>query len=115
MVKAQTGHDKVSICFISLGGTIGNVYLAEYCDPDDIDRVVFAAAAVDGSYLLADLMAGNTTFSNGNALYNDLVPNIIKLAAEEYLALGYLLNPVVRAIPQEFFSDFLFHIVRFCV
>ena len=107
MVKAQTGHDKVSICFISLGGTIGNVYLAEYCDPDDIDRVVFAAAAVDGSYLLADLMAGNTTFSDGNALYNDLVPNIINLAAEEYLALGYFLNPVVRAIPQEFFSDFL--------
>lgn len=107
MVKAQTGHDKVSICFISLGGTIGNVYLAEYCNPDDIDTVVFAAAAVDGSYLLADLMAGNTTFDDGNALYNELVPNIINLLSEEYLALGYFLNPVLRAIPQEFFSDFL--------
>ena len=55
MVKQQTGHDKVSIVFISLGGTIGNAYLAKYCDRDDIDRIVFVAAASDGSYLFSDL------------------------------------------------------------
>ncbi len=107
MVKAQTGHDKVSLVFISLGGTIGNVYLAEHCDPTEVDRVVFAAAAVDGSYLLGDLMAGNSTLKDGNALYNDLIPNLISILAEEYEALAYIGNPVARAIPQGLFSDFL--------
>ncbi len=107
MVKAQTGHDKVSLVFISLGGTIGNVYLAEHCDPAEVDRVVFAAAAVDGSYLLGDLMAGNSVLENGNALYNDLIPNLVSILAEEYEALAYLGNGVARAIPQSLFSDFL--------
>ena len=107
MVKAQTGHDKVSLVFISLGGTIGNVYLAEHCDPTEVDRVVFAAAAVDGSYLLGDLMAGKSTLGDGNTLYNDLIPNLISILAEEYEALAYLGNAVARAIPQELFSDFL--------
>ena len=107
MVKAQTGHDKVSLVFISLGGTIGNVYLSEHCDPAEVDRVVFAAAAVDGSYLLGDLMAGKSTLGDGNTLYNDLIPNLISILAEEYEALAYVGNAVARAIPQELFSDFL--------
>lgn len=107
MVKAQTGHDKVSIVFISLGGTIGNVFLADYCDPEEIDRIVFAAAAIDGSYLLSDLMAGKSTLKENEILYNDLIPNIVALAAEEYMSLAYLGNAVARAIPSELFNEFL--------
>lgn len=107
MVKAQTGHDKVSIVFISLGGTIGNVFLTDYCDPDSIDRIVYAACAADGSYLLGDLMGGKSTLKDGNVLYNDLIPNIVALAAEEYMSLAYLGNTIARAIPQALFSDFL--------
>ena len=107
MVKAQTGHDKVNLVFISLGGTIGNVFLSDYCNPDDIDRVVFAAAAVDGSYLLGDLMAGASTLENLDTIYNDLIPNIVDLAAEEYMALAYVGNTVARAIPEGLFNDFL--------
>ncbi len=107
MVKTQTGHDKVSIVFISLGGTIGNVFLSEYANPDDLDRVVFAAAAVDGSYLLGDLMDGASTLDNDEVIYNELIPNIVSLAAEEYMSLAYLGNAVAKAIPEEFFNDFL--------
>lgn len=107
MVKAQTGHDKVNIVFISLGGTIGNAYLADYCDPTEIDRIVFAAAAIDGSYLLSDLMGANSTLQNNEVIYNDLIPNIVALAAEEYMALAYLGNPVARAIPAALFNDLL--------
>ena len=107
MVKAQTGHDKVSLVFISLGGTIGNAYLADYCDPTEIDRVVFAAAAIDGSYLLSDLMGASSTLENNEVIYNDLIPNIVALAAEEYMALAYLGNTVARAIPAPLFNDFL--------
>ena len=107
MVKTQTGHDKVSIVFISLGGTIGNVFLSKYANPDDLDRVVFAAAAIDGSYLLSDLMDGASTLDNNEVIYNDLIPNIVSLAAEEYMSLAYLGNVVAKGIPSELFSDFL--------
>ncbi len=107
MVKTQTGHDKVSIVFISLGGTIANTWLADYINPDEIDRIVLAAAATDGSYLLSDLMDDRSTLGDGQVIYNDLIPNIVNLAAEEYMALAYLGNTIARAIPQEVFSDFL--------
>lgn len=107
MVKAETGHDKVSLVFISLGGTIGNVFLSKYCDPAEIDRVVYAAAAVDGSYLLGDLMSADSTLKDNAVIYNDLIPNIVALAAEEYMALAYAGNAVARAIPNELFNEFL--------
>ncbi|MBQ6467533.1 MAG: hypothetical protein IJJ61_06275 [Clostridia bacterium] len=107
MVKAQTGHDKVSLVFISLGGTIANTYLADYIDESEIDRIILAAAALDGSYLLGDLMDARTSFNNGYALYNDLIPGIVEIANEEYMALAYMGNTIARAIPQEVFSDFL--------
>ncbi len=107
MVKAQTGHEKVSIVFISLGGTIGNAFLADYCDPDEIDRIVFAAAAIDGSYLLSDLMAGKSTLKDNEVLYNDLIPNLVSLAADEYMSLAYLGNTLARSIPSELFNEFL--------
>ncbi len=107
MVKYQTGHDKVSLVFISLGGTIANVFLADYADMSEIDRVIFAAAATDGSYLLSDLMDARSTLKDGQVIYNDLIPNVVQLAAEEYMSLAYLGNVIARGIPQEVFSDFL--------
>lgn len=108
MVKDQTGHDKVSIVFISLGGTIGNTYLADFCNPDDIDRIVFAAAAMDGSYLLSDLMKGNLAFDS-KELYTTVLPDLMYLIEQtqgtDLRWVGYLLNVVLRMIPQRFLSD----------
>ena len=107
MVKCQTGHDKVSLVFISLGGTVANTYLADYIDKSEIDRIILAACACDGSYLLGDLMGGKSTFGDGSVIYNDLIPNIVAIAAEEYMSLAYLGNALARAIPEDVFSDFL--------
>ena len=106
MVKDQTGHDKVNLVFISLGGTIGSTYLSEFCDPDDIDRVVFAAAAVDGSYMLSSLMNADLIFDDPR-LYTSMLPDLMTIVGSEYVWLGYLLNVVVRFIPQKFLSGFL--------
>lgn len=107
MVKYQTGHDKVDLVFISLGGTIADVYLSKYIDKSEVGRIILAACALDGSYLLGDLMGGKTSFADGTVLYNDLIPNIVELVGEEYMALAYLGNVIARAIPQEVFDDFL--------
>lgn len=110
MVKEQTGHDKVSIVFISLGGTIGNAYLAKYCNPDDIDRVVYAAAATDGSYLLSDLMNAALSFEDAELFYSEMIPLILELADSGMEWLGYLLNFVTRAIPYGIFTDHIDYI-----
>lgn len=107
MVKYQTGHDKVDLVFISLGGTIADVYLSKYIDKSEVGRIILAACALDGSYLLGDLMGGKTSFADGTVLYNDLIPNIVELVGEEYMALAYLGNVIARAIPQDVFDGFL--------
>ncbi|MBR4451295.1 MAG: hypothetical protein IKS39_05615 [Clostridia bacterium] len=112
MVKCQTGHDKVSLVFVSLGGTIANTWLADYVDVSEIDRIIIAAGATDGSYLLSDLMDARSTLGDGNVIYNDLIPNIVNLAASEYMALAYAGNVIARAIPEEVFSDFLSEVLE---
>ena len=106
MVKDQTGHSKVNLVFISLGGTIGSTYLSEFCNPDDIDRVVFAAAAVDGSYLLSSLMNADLIFDDPR-LYTSMLPDLMTIVGSEYVWLGYLLNIVIRMVPQKFLSGYL--------
>ncbi len=105
MVKEQTGHDKVTVVFISLGGTVGNAYLAKYCNPDDIDRVIYAAAATDGSYLLSDLMNAALSFDDSELFYSEMLPLILQLTDSGMDWLGYLLNFVTRIIPYSFFTD----------
>lgn len=105
MVKEQTGHDKVTIVFISLGGTIGNAYLAKYCNPADIDRVIYAAAATDGSYLLSNLMDAALSFDDSELFYSEMLPLILQLADGGMDWLGYLLNFVTRLIPYSLFTD----------
>lgn len=107
MVKEQTGHDKVTLCFISLGGTLANVYLSKYYDAEDVDRIILAACAIDGSYLLSDLMDANTTLEDTEVIYNDLIPNLVSLVGDEYMSLAYLGNTIARVLPEELFKDFL--------
>ena len=107
MVKEQTGHDKVSIAFVSLGGTIANVYLAKYCNPADIDRIVFAAAAVNGSSLLSDIMGANFTFTNSKVLYSDILTSLLFFDGNANMWIGHLGNILLRLIPNKVFSDWV--------
>lgn len=106
MVKDQTGHSKVSIVFISLGGTIGNTYLSEFCNPDDIDRIVFAAAAVDGSNTLSSLMKADLIFDS-DKLYTTMMPDLMSIVDTDMIWVGYMLNVVLRFIPQRFLAGYL--------
>lgn len=107
MVKEQTGSDKVNLAFISLGGTIGNVYLAKYCNPDDINRIVFAAAAIDGSALLGDIMRGALTLNNKEDLYNDVLPSMFNFLGKKDLWKAYYGNVLLRFLPNRIFSKLL--------
>ena len=106
MVKDQTGHSKVSIVFISLGGTIGSTYLSEFCNPQDIDRIVFAAAALDGSNLLSSLMKADLNFDS-KKLYTTMMPDLMSIVDSDLIWVGYLLNVLLRCVPQKFLSGYL--------
>lgn len=55
-VKQYTGSDKVSMFFMSMGCTLGNVYLSEYGDCGDLENYVLDSGAQGGVSIVADVM-----------------------------------------------------------
>ncbi len=97
VVMAQTGAKQVSLCPISLGGTIAVQYLEDY--PEDyslIKKMVFIEPALDGSNVIGDLLTNNLSFYNADDLYTSILP---ALFGETPVA--YLLNMVLRILPED--------------
>lgn len=97
VVLAKTGADKVSLCPISLGGTVAVQYLDKY--PEDyqfIKKIVYAVPAIDGSDIVGDILTGNLTlFCDNETLYNNLM---VTLMGDSFAA--YLVNTVLRLLPS---------------
>lgn len=86
-VKEKSGHDKVSICAESMGGSMTNTYLALY-GYDDIQNLVMANSAFNGLEMIGQLYIGNPEIDGyalgglitqsiyGNAEYASLIPYI---------------------------------------
>lgn len=69
MVKEKTGHDKVNLVPVSLGGSLSVAYFDAYGDRGDINRVVNFVPALNGSTIVSDLMEGNIDLSNPEGLF----------------------------------------------
>jgi hypothetical protein len=94
MVMEQTGHDKVTLLPVSLGGTILTAYLDEY-GHDKVDEIVNAVACLDGTDIVADMLERKWNLAD-EFLYHEFVPPILGDDA----ALGYLINCVLHIIPR---------------
>ncbi len=94
MVMEQTGHDKVTLLPVSLGGTILTAYLDEY-GHDKVDEIVNAVACLDGTDIVADMMERKWNLAD-EYLYHEFVPPILGDDA----TLGYLINCVLHIIPK---------------
>lgn len=109
VVLPQTGASKISLCPISLGGTIATNYLEMY--PEDyklIKKMVFIAPALDGSDIIGDILTGNlSVFYDDNMLYEEL---LVTLLGDTYLA--YLLNVVLRILPTDVLKSALAGLVE---
>lgn len=97
MVKAQTGHDKVNLLPVSLGGTILTAYLEKY-GHEDINAIVNAVACLDGTDLLADFYAREWNLSD-EFFYHEFLANIF-IESNDTGTLGYLINLLLRIIPE---------------
>lgn len=72
-VKEQTGHDKVNIVPVSLGGSIATAYFDMYGDLDDIHRVCYFVPAANGSTLIADILDGKVDLDSPEELFGFLL------------------------------------------
>lgn len=78
MVKKDTGHDKVNIVPISMGGSIANGLLEYYPDVvNDLNKVVYIVPALDGSTIVGDLYAKDFTFLDEDFLYNGFLETLM--------------------------------------
>ena len=100
-IKRETGHDKINVVAISLGGTIANSLFDRYPELyPSLDRVVYIVPALDGSNIVGDIYLGKLSTSD-EMLYKNLLPNLVGGAE------GYLLNAVIRMMPKQILLDTL--------
>ena len=97
MVKEQTGHDKVTLLPVSLGGTILTAYLDKY-GHDGIDQIVNAVACLDGTDIVADFYAREWHLCD-HYLYHDFIPQIF-VESNDSPTLGYLINTLLHIFPR---------------
>ncbi len=101
LVKQETGHTKVNIAPISLGGTITNSLLEFYPQVyNDLNKIVFIVPGLEGSALVGDIYKG-TLSTQDDMLYKDLLPSLVDGYA------GYLINVALRLIPKQILLDLL--------
>ena len=94
MVKEQTGHDKVNLLPVSLGGTILTAYLNEF-GHEDIDQIVNVVACLNGTDIVADMMDRKWNLAD-EYFYHEFIPPILGDDA----SLGYLINIILHVIPR---------------
>lgn len=68
MVKEKTGSDKVNLVPVSLGGALSLAYFQLFAHKNDVKRVMFFVAALEGSELIADVMGKQVKTENGLAM-----------------------------------------------
>lgn len=96
MVKKDTGHDKVNIVPISMGGSIANGLLEYHPDVmDDLNKVVYIVPALDGSTIVGDLLAKDLTFLDKDFLFNGFLETLMD--EDE----ARMIEVIARIIPDE--------------
>lgn len=96
MVKKDTGHDKINIVPISMGGSIANGLFEYYPDVmDDLNKVVYIVPALNGSTIVGDVYKKDLTFLNAEYLYNGFLESLM----DENEA--RMIEVIARILPDE--------------
>ena len=96
MVIEETGHDKVNIVPISMGGSIANGLLDYYPDVmDKLNKVVYIVPALNGSTIVGDLYNKELAFLDKDFLYNGFLETLMD---EED---ARMIEVIARILPDE--------------
>ncbi len=95
-VKKETGHDKVNIVPISMGGTVANGLLDYYPEVvNDLNKVVYIVPALNGSTIVGDVMTKNIAFLDKDYLYNGFLEGLMD--EEE----ARMIEVIARILPDQ--------------
>ncbi len=107
MVKAETGHDKVNIVPISMGGSVANGLLEYYPEVmDDLNKVVYIVPALNGSTIVGDLYTKNLAFLDTEFLYNGFLETLMD---EED---ARMIEVIARILPDEVLTGVLTNVAN---
>lgn len=102
MVKTETGHDKVNIVPISMGGSVANGLLEYYPDVvNDLNKVVYIVPALNGSTIVGDLYNKELTFLETEFLYNGFLETLMD--EDE----ARMIEVIARILPDEVLTGVL--------
>ena len=94
-VKAETGHDKVNIVPISMGGTLANGLLEYHPEViNDLHRVVYVVPALDGSSIVGDVYNKRLTFLDPDYLYHGFLEGLMDAET------AAMIETLVRILPD---------------
>lgn len=100
MVKQSTGHDKVNLIPVSLGGALSTAYFDAYGHKGDVAKVLYFVAALNGSYIASDVLSGN--------LYTDDVqPLLREIAGGNARELSSILKMMPKGVPEKVLDKLL--------
>ncbi len=107
MVKEETGHEKVNIVPISMGGSIANGLFEYYPDVvNDLNKVVFIVPALNGSTIVGDLYTMNFSFFDKEFLYNGFLETLMD--EEE----ARMIEVIARILPDEVLTGVLQNVAK---
>ena len=96
MVKKDTGHSKVNIVPISMGGSIANGLFDYYPDVmNDLNKVVYIVPALNGSTIVGDLYNKNLAFLDAEFLYNGFLEALMDESDAR------MIEVIARILPDE--------------
>lgn len=94
-VKAETGHDKVNIVPISMGGTLANGLLEYHPEViNDLHRVVYVVPALDGSSIVGDVYNKRLAFLDPDYLYHGFLEGLMDAGT------AAMIETLVRILPD---------------
>ncbi len=89
-VKKERNCDKVNLVPVSLGGALSTAYFDEYGHKNDVERVMYFVAALEGTRLIADVFRKN--------IQTDKLTPIIEMFASKSAA--DKIEPLLKMLPD---------------
>ena len=124
MVKEETGHDKVNIVPISLGGTVANALLEYYNGTYEgkpnvypsLNKVVYIVPALDGSSIVGDVFNLDLAFLDTDYLYNGFLEGLMDESDAKWveIALRILPDEVIHEVLSDTAYNLVNDVIRYC-
>jgi len=108
-IRKETGHSKVNLVNVSLGGTLFTGYIEKY-GHKKLDQVINVVSCSDGTDMFADLFSSKVN-RNEDFLYRNWIPTLMDdelgVADGWDKTIGYTADLLIRLFPNRVFEGII--------